>query len=84
LTAELVFTQLCWIEVRVDGQTSWQGTFKAGTSKEVKGTDKIELVTVGNAGGLSVTLNSKALPSLGKSGAIVNNVVLTKDYLKQL
>lgn len=84
LTAELVFTQLCWIEVRVDGQPSWQGTFKPGTSKEVKGIDKIELVTIGNAGGLSVTLNNKALPSLGKSGAIVNNVVLTKDYLEQL
>lgn len=84
LTMQLVFTHPCWIEVRVDGQPSLQGTFTAGTSKEVKGTNKIELVTVGNAGGLSVTLNGKALPSLGKAGEVLRNVVLTKDYLNQL
>ena len=81
LTAQLVFTQPCWIEIRVDGQPLFQGTFTAGTSKEVKGTNKIELVTVGNAGGLSVTLNGKALPSLGKAGEVIRNVVLTKDNL---
>jgi cytoskeletal protein RodZ len=84
LTAQLVFTQACWVEVRVDGQPSFQGTFTAGTSKEVKGTSKIELVSVGNAGGLSVTLNGKALPSLGKSGEVVRNVILTPDTLKSL
>ena len=84
LTAQLVFTQPCWIEVRVDGQPPFQGTFTAGTSKEVKGTSKIELVSVGNAGGLSVTLNGKALPSLGKAGEVVRNVVLTPDILKSL
>ncbi len=79
LTAQLVFTQPCWIEVRVDGQPSLQGTFTAGTTKEVKGTSKIELVSVGNAGGLSVTLNGKALPSFGKAGEVLRNVVLTKE-----
>ncbi|HWQ40751.1 MAG TPA: RodZ domain-containing protein [Desulfosporosinus sp.] len=82
LTAQFVFTQLCWIEVRVDGKPSFQGEFKAGTSKDVKGTSEIELVSVGNAGGLSVNLNGKDLPSLGKSGEVLHNVVLTKDNLK--
>jgi len=84
LTAQLVFTQPCWIEVRVDGQPSFQGTFTAGTTKEIKGTSKIELVSVGNAGGLAVTLNGKALPSLGKAGQVVHNAIFTKDTLKQL
>lgn len=82
LTALMVFTQPCWIEIKVDEQLLFQGTFVAGTSKEVKGIDKIELVTVGNAGGLSVTLNGKALPSFGKSGQVLRNVVLTKENLK--
>ncbi|MHB8076164.1 helix-turn-helix domain-containing protein [Desulfosporosinus fructosivorans] len=81
LTAQLVFTQPCWIEVRVDGQPALQGTFTAGTTKEVKATSKIELVSVGNAGGLSITLNGKALPSLGKAGQVLRNVVLTKENL---
>ncbi|MFZ3129754.1 MAG: RodZ domain-containing protein [Desulfosporosinus sp.] len=81
LIVQLVFTQPCWIDVLVDGQPSLQGTFTAGTSKEVKGTNKIVLVSVGNAGGLSVTLNGQALPSLGKAGEVLRNVVLTKDNL---
>jgi cytoskeleton protein RodZ len=84
LIAQLVFSQRCWIEVRVDGQPSLRGEFPAGTSKEVKGTNKIELVSVGNAGGLSVTLNGKELPSLGKPWEPRYNVVLTKDNLNQL
>ncbi|MDR3540151.1 MAG: DUF4115 domain-containing protein [Desulfosporosinus sp.] len=84
LTSQLVFLQPCWIEVSVDGQPPFQGTFTAGTNKEVKGTSKIELLTVGNAGGLTVTLNGKTLPSLGKSGQVVHNVILTTDTLKSL
>lgn len=84
LTAQLVFSQPCWIEIRIDGQAPFQGTFEAGTSKEVKGTDKIELVSIGNAGGLTVTLNGRDLPILGKAGEVRRNVVLTKDTLNQL
>ncbi|WP_407308560.1 helix-turn-helix domain-containing protein [Desulfosporosinus sp. SB140] len=84
LTAQLVFTQPCWIVVQADGQPSFQGTFAAGTTKEVKGMSKIELVTVGNAGGVTVTLNGKALPSLGNSGQVLRNVIFTPDTLKTL
>lgn len=84
LTAQLVFTQACWIEIKIDGQAPFQGTFAAGTTKEVKGTDRIELVSIGNAGGLTVTLNGKTMPSLGKQGQVLRNVVLTKATLNQL
>ena len=84
LTAQLVFTQDCWIEVRVDGQPPFQGLFHAGMTKELKGTSKIELVRIGNASGLSVTLNGKALPSFEDAGKVVNNVILTQDTLKTL
>lgn len=84
LTARFVFKQTCWMEVKVDGRPSIKGTFSAGTSKEVKGTKKIELVSVGNAGGFTITLNGKTLPSLGKSGKVLHNVMLTTDTLKSL
>lgn len=84
LDAQLVFTQPCWIVVQADGKPLFQGTFDAGTTREVKGTSKIELVTVGNAGGITVTLNGKSLPSLGGSGQVVRNVIFTPDTLKTL
>ncbi|AET68981.1 hypothetical protein Desor_3494 [Desulfosporosinus orientis DSM 765] len=83
LTAQLVFTQACWLEVKVDGQAPFQATFASGTTKEIKGTDRIELLSIGNAGGLTVTLNGKTLPSMGKSGEVLRNVVLTKETLNQ-
>jgi len=84
LTAQLVFTQKCWIEFTIDGQPPSQAVFEAGTTKELKGTSKIELVKIGNASGLSVTLNGKALPSFKDGNKVVNNVVLTQDTLKTL
>ncbi|WP_088225367.1 RodZ domain-containing protein [Desulfosporosinus sp. FKB] len=84
LTAQLEFKQSCWVVVQADGQPVFQGTFAAGTTKVVKGSNKIELVTVGNAGGLNVTLNGKALPSLGSSGQVIRNVIFTPETLKTL
>ncbi len=79
--AQLVFTQPCWIVVKVDGQPALEGTFSQGMTKELKAKEQIELVTVGNASGVSVTLNGKTLPSLGESGQVVRNVVLKKESL---
>lgn len=83
LTAELVFSQPCWLLVQADGQQALQGTYAAGTTKEIKANTKIELVTVGNAGGVTVTLNGKTLPTLGNAGQVVRNVVLTKSTLAE-
>jgi cytoskeleton protein RodZ len=83
LTAQLVFTRDCWMEIRIDGQPSFQELFRAGTTKELKAINKIEFVRIGNAAGLSVTLNGKKLPSFQDGNKVViNNVVLTKDTLK--
>jgi hypothetical protein len=38
--------------------------------------DKGFLVTVGNAGGVELSLNGKPLPSLGKSGQVVRDLVI--------
>ncbi len=81
LIAQLVFSQPCWLVVKTDGQSALEETFSAGTTKELKASSKIELVTVGNAGGISITLNGTVLPGLGNSGQVVRNIVLTKDTL---
>lgn len=83
LTAKFVFTEPCWLLVEADGKQVFQGTFATGTRKEVNATSSIKLVTVGNAGGVTISLNDITLPSLGKSGEVVNNIILTKDTLNQ-
>lgn len=84
LTAQLAFKEDCWIEYKVDDLPATQQTFAAGASTEIKGTSKIELLSVGNAGGVTVTLNGKLLPSLGDSGQVVRNIVYNLDYVKSL
>lgn len=84
LTMQMVFTQDCWMEIKIDEQSPFQTLFRAGTTKELKGKSKIELVTIGNAAGFTATLNGKQLPSYEDGGKVVNNVVLTQDTLKSL
>lgn len=84
LIAQFVFTQPVWIVVKVDGQPALEGTFTQGMTKELKAKEQIELVTVGNAGGVLVTLNGKTLPSLGAPSQVVRNVVLKKESLSQV
>lgn len=84
LKAQIVFTQPCWLVVNADGNPALEGTFSPGTTKELTATEKIEFVTVGNAGGITITLNGKNVPSLGTSGQVVRNVVLNKDTLTQI
>ncbi|HHY27216.1 MAG TPA: helix-turn-helix domain-containing protein [Desulfitobacterium dehalogenans] len=84
VVAQLVFSQPCWIRVNVDGQFAFEGTFTQGATKELRAKEQIELVTVGNAGGLTVTLNGKAWPSLGAQGQVVHNIILKKDTESQV
>lgn len=82
--AQLIFNQPVWVVVRADGQPALEGTFAQGMTKEIEAKEQIELVTVGNAGGLSITLNGKPYPSLGKQGQVVRNVVLKKESVNQI
>lgn len=81
LIAQLVFSQPCWLIVKTDGKVALEGEYTVGTTKELKASSQIELVSVGNAGGISVTLNGTVLPSLGNYGQVVHNVVLTKNTI---
>ncbi|NMA69641.1 MAG: DUF4115 domain-containing protein, partial [Desulfitobacterium sp.] len=79
VVVQLAFTENCWIRVNVDGQPTLEGTFSPGVTKELRGKEQVELVRVGNAGGVNVTVNGEVMRPLGASGAVVNNIVYSKD-----
>jgi cytoskeletal protein RodZ len=58
-----------WLRVTVDGTTVVEGTFPAGTAKSFNG--HVADVRVGNAGGVRLIVDGKALPPLGKTGDVV-------------
>ena len=62
-------TQPSWLRVTVDGTTQFEGTLPAGTVRSFKGSAADLLV--GNAGGVTVVVDGRAVKPLGKSGDVV-------------
>ena len=58
-----------WLSITADGAKQWQGTLQPNQSRQVQATESIRL-TVGNAGGVELTLNGKALGALGDEGEV--------------
>jgi cytoskeleton protein RodZ len=58
-----------WLSITADGEKLWQGTLQPEQSREVEASDSIR-VTVGNAGGVEMTLNGESLGALGQEGEV--------------
>ncbi len=67
-TLAIHLTAPSWLRVTVDGNVSIEGTFPAGTTKTFHG--KTALVRVGNAGGVEITVDGKAVGALGGAGDV--------------
>lgn len=80
LVLTLQAQQTCWIEVRIDGQSVVNRVLEQGQSETVEAQGEIVLA-VGNAGGVTFTLNDLPGRPLGKSGEVKKNIVITKQNL---
>ena len=70
-----------WIEVRsVTGEVLYNKLMKPGDSYTVPARTDLKLTT-GNAGGLDIVVGSETVPRLGKSGAVVRDIVLDGSRL---
>lgn len=58
-----------WVEARVDGTTVLNRVLKAGESQRLEARQEV-LLSVGNAGGIAVTLNDRPLGPLGRDGEV--------------
>ncbi len=64
-----------WISVQVDGRDRKQVLLKPGDATKFSAQERLQL-TVGNAGGITLTFDGKPLPALGPSGAVIRDFVL--------
>ncbi len=67
-TLAIHLTAPSWLRVTVDGNVSIEGTFPAGTTKTFHG--KSARVRVGNAGGVEITVDGRAIGKLGGPGDV--------------
>lgn len=71
-------TDNCWIQVKLDGKSFYQGTFKKNMAESWQAKEKIEF-SVGNAGVIEAEINGQVLSPLGKKGEVIKNIVITRD-----
>ncbi|MGH7400839.1 MAG: DUF4115 domain-containing protein, partial [Candidatus Rokuibacteriota bacterium] len=64
-----------WIRVQPDEGRSTEETLPAGATREWSAERRF-LLTIGNAGGVELTLNGKILPPLGPKGAVIHRLEL--------
>jgi cytoskeleton protein RodZ len=75
----LFATAPCWVSARVDDQRVPGRTLQPGEKLELSAAQAIVL-TAGDAGALSYTINSAPGRSLGASGEVVTVVINTSNY----
>lgn len=74
----LEFEQDSWTEVSADGQSVFSGMMRRGIKREFQAHEGFRL-TLGNAGGVRVTVDGRALEPLGQAGQVVRNLPLPAD-----
>src|SRR5262249_38185979 len=80
LVLTLTAQQNCWVHAQADGQTVINRVLSEGETETLEAEGQIVL-SVGNAGGIALTVNDRPGVSLGKSGEVKRNIVITKQSL---
>jgi cytoskeleton protein RodZ len=80
LDLKVTAQQICWVEVNVDGVVVISRNLKPGETLQWQGKNTI-LLSLGNAGGATVTYNGKQQPPLGGYGVVITKKPFTKQSL---
>jgi cytoskeleton protein RodZ len=73
-----------WVVLEADGHTVFNEEMRRGEHHTFEAKERLRFRTVGNAGGLSLTLNDVRLPPLGGEGDVVHDRVYDRATLQQL
>lgn len=80
LMLNAVTSDSSWIKITIDAHAPIERLLRPGTRASWKAARRFT-VSVGNAGAVQFTLNSKALGNLGKAGVAVHNREITREML---
>ena len=80
LTLHAAVTDTVWIQIAIDANPPAEYLFAPGSRRRWRARDRFT-VTLGNAGGVQFHLNARDLGTLGKRGAVVRDVELTREAL---
>ena len=80
MTIEL--TDDSWVTLEADGKTVISDELKRGDRRTADARDSFRFKLIGNAGGVSLTLNDIRIGALGKEGRVIHNRIYDRQWLK--
>jgi cytoskeleton protein RodZ len=72
-----------WVILDADGKTVINERMRRGDHRLVEAKDAFRFRTIGNAGGITLTLNDVKLPPLGRDGQVLHDHVVDRQSLEQ-
>ena len=84
LRLTIVAVKDSWLVLDADGKNVYREKFPAGARQEFEATEQFRFRNIGNAGGLTLTLNGTAIPPLGEDGDVVTNRIYDREALEKL
>lgn len=82
LILEGTTTNEVWMRLVIDDRVPEEYLFSPNAQRAWKAREKF-LVTLGDAGGITFRLNGKDLGTIGKSGAVVRNTLITREGVQK-
>jgi transcriptional regulator with XRE-family HTH domain len=82
LTLDVTFLEETWIQLYADGKTAWDGVKSRGESLQVRAEQEL-VINLGNAGGLTFTINGIKAKPLGPTGAVRKDIRITLDNYRE-
>ncbi len=84
LRLEINATANSWVWLEVDGKTALNAELNAGDRQSFQATERFRFRTIGNAAGLTLTINGARVPALGEVGEVVRDRVFDRESLEKL
>ena len=72
-------TDTTWVRVQPDGGPVTEETLSPGAVREWRSAGRFR-VTLGNAGGVELELDGRALPALGSAGQVVKDATIPREF----
>ncbi|MEA2571403.1 MAG: cytoskeleton protein RodZ [Acidobacteriota bacterium] len=71
-----------WVSLDADGKSVYNDEMHRGDKRTFEAKDHFRFRTIGNAGGLSLTLNDVKVPALGRAGQVLHDRVFDRAWLQ--
>jgi len=83
IVVALVARNSSWAEAKVDGAIAFNRVLNSGETERLEANREVVL-SVGNAGGIALTLNGRPGVSLGRSGEVRRNIVINAQSIPSM